>query len=154
MFDDMLVGSARILRATPGILPRNDVRQDAEHYTQDACAPRRLRRSLSILAVLVCQIASAADHQTVIGSKKFTESYVLAEIAKRVLKANGVSAEHRQGMGGTIILWQALRGSQIDAYPEYTGTITQEILKRSDNMTFEQIAHEPNRLASTTLTLW
>ena len=28
-----------------------------------------------------------------------------------------MQAEHRQGMGGTIILWQALRGGQIDVYP-------------------------------------
>src|SRR2546430_15146700 len=45
-------------------------------------------------------------------------------------------------MGGTIILWEALRSGQIDVYPEYTGTITQEILKRSDELTFEQIANE------------
>src|SRR2546430_8769424 len=45
-------------------------------------------------------------------------------------------------MGGTIILWEALRSGQIDIYPEYTGTITQEILKRSDQLTFEQIANE------------
>ncbi len=67
-----------------------------------------------------------------IGSKKFTESYVLGEIAKRRLSDAGISAEHRQGMGGTIILWEALRNGQIDVYPEYTGTIVQEILKRSD----------------------
>ena len=54
---------------------------------------------------------------------------MLGEIAKRTLTNAGISAEHRQGMGGTIILWQALRGGQIDAYPEYTGTITEQILK-------------------------
>lgn len=64
-----------------------------------------------------------------IGSKKFTESYVLAEIAKRSLENAGLTTEHRQGMGGTIILWQALRGDQIALYPEYTGTIAEEILK-------------------------
>ena len=48
---------------------------------------------------------------------------MLGEIAKRTLTDAGIPAEHRQGMGGTIILWQALRGGQIDAYPEYTGTI-------------------------------
>ena len=32
-------------------------------------------------------------------------------------------------MGGTIILWQALSAGQIAAYPEYTGTIGEEILK-------------------------
>ncbi|HJX97539.1 MAG TPA: glycine betaine ABC transporter substrate-binding protein [Chthoniobacterales bacterium] len=77
-----------------------------------------------------------------IGSKKFTESYVLGEIAKRTLGDAGISVEHREGMGGTIILWQALRGGQIDVYPEYTGTIAQEILKRSDRMTLEQISGE------------
>src|ERR1043166_8222802 len=84
-------------------------------------------------------IHSSSAAEVVIGSKKFTESYVLGEIAKRTLLDAGIPAEHRQGMGGTIILWQALRGGQIDAYPEYTGTITQEILKSDDASSREQI---------------
>ena len=72
---------------------------------------------------------SARAEPVLIGSKKFTESYVLAEIAKRVVGKTGTPVEHRQGMGGTIILWQALRSNQISAYPEYTGTIAEEILK-------------------------
>src|SRR5437868_2270293 len=90
---------------------------------------------------LICSSASAAN-PVQIGSKKFTESYVLGEIAKRTLSESGISTEHRQGMGGTIILWEALRTGQIDLYPEYTGTIAQEILKRSDRLAFEQIASE------------
>ena len=82
--------------------------------------------------------ANAAD-PIVIGSKKFTESYVLGEIAKRTLNDAGIPAEHRQGMGGTIILWQALRGRQIDAYPEYTGTIAQEILKTDRKLSLNEI---------------
>src|SRR3954470_8312622 len=78
-------------------------------------------------AILLAPAASAEP--VLIGSKKFTESYVLAEIAKRAIEKTGVAVEHRQGMGGTIILWQALRGNQIGAYPEYTGTIAEEILK-------------------------
>src|SRR2546421_7789767 len=81
----------------------------------------------SFVPAFLINSSSAAD--VVIGSKKFTESYVLGEIAKRSLTNAGIPTEHRQGMGGTIILWEALRGGQIDAYPEYTGTITQEILK-------------------------
>jgi len=84
----------------------------------------------SLPFVILFAIALPANAQSiVIGSKKFTESYVLGEIAKRTLNDAGVSAEHRQGMGGTIILWQALRSGQIDLYPEYTGTIAEEILK-------------------------
>ena len=92
---------------------------------------------LSCLPVFLIDSSSAAD--VVIGSKKFTESYVLGEIAKRALNDAGIPAEHRQGMGGTIILWEALRGGQIDAYLEYTGTIAQEILKSDRALSIDEI---------------
>ena len=89
-------------------------------------------------AFLILISSSLAD-PIVVGSKKFTESYVLGEIAKRTLNDAGIPAEHRQGMGGTIILWQALRGAQIDAYPEYTGTIEQEVLKAERQLSINDI---------------
>jgi osmoprotectant transport system permease protein len=94
-------------------------------------ANRRLgsRRSLRLVVLVLFSAQIATASPVVIGSKKFTESYVLGAIAKRTLSEAGVAAEHREGMGGTIILWQALRTGQIDAYPEYTGTIGEEILK-------------------------
>jgi osmoprotectant transport system substrate-binding protein/osmoprotectant transport system permease protein len=84
-------------------------------------------------------IHSSSAAEIAIGSKKFTESYVLGEIAKRTLIDAGIPAEHRQGMGGTIILWEALRGGQINAYPEYTGTIAQEILKSDRLLSRDEI---------------
>jgi osmoprotectant transport system permease protein len=83
-----------------------------------------------------------AAESVLIGSKKFTESYVLAEIAKKTLARTGVRVEHRQGMGGTIILWQALRSDQISAYPEYTGTIAEEILKTSPTTSEAEIREQ------------
>ena len=53
----------------------------------------------SCVSAFLIDSSSAAD--VVIGSKKFTESYVLGEIAKRTLAEAGIPAEHRQGMGGT-----------------------------------------------------
>jgi osmoprotectant transport system permease protein len=107
------------------------------------CAVRGRRSAASLPLLLLCASALSLSAQSVtIGSKKFTESYVLGEIMKRTLTEAGLSTEHRQGMGGTIILWQALRGGQIDAYPEYTGTITQEILKRNEPLTIQQIQRE------------
>ena len=100
---------------------------------------RSLRRSLALIVLFVCAGTQASANPLVIGSKKFTESYVLGEIARRALSDAGVATEHRQGMGGTIILWQALQGGQIDAYPEYTGTIAQEILKNSQQLSFHEI---------------
>ncbi|MEZ4647797.1 MAG: glycine betaine ABC transporter substrate-binding protein [Candidatus Eisenbacteria bacterium] len=64
----------------------------------------------------------------VVGSKKFTESVVLGEIAVRVLSESGIRAEHRRELGGTRILWGALLAGDIQVYPEYTGTLEQEIL--------------------------
>src|SRR2546422_3535649 len=96
----------------------------------------RARRSQStglFLTLFVFGVSPcySAD-RVLIGSKKFTESYVLGEIAKRSLENAGVKTEHRQGMGGTIILWEALRAGQIALYPEYTGTISEEILKNTN----------------------
>lgn len=85
-------------------------------------------RVLLALAFLADR-ASAEDPTIVLGSKKFTESYVLSELAKRSLEEAGFHVEHRQGMGGTIVLWEALKEGSIAAYPEYTGTIQEEILK-------------------------
>jgi len=90
---------------------------------------------LVVLTTLFALHASPSSAKSIIvGSKKFTESYVLAEIAKRAVESAGVTVEHRQGMGGTIILWEALRTGQISFYPEYTGTIGEEILKKSPSI--------------------
>jgi osmoprotectant transport system permease protein len=64
-----------------------------------------------------------------IGSKQFTESVILGELALAGAREAGVEAVHRRELGGTRILWRALLDGEIDAYPEYTGTLTQELLK-------------------------
>ena len=63
-----------------------------------------------------------------IGSKQFTESVILAELARGEARRAGLDVQHRRELGGTAILWSALRHGDIDAYPEYTGTLTQELL--------------------------
>ena len=59
-----------------------------------------------------------------VGSKRFTESYILGEIL-----AQTAGGTHRPGLGNTAILVEALKSGAIDLYPEYTGTIAREILK-------------------------
>ena len=126
-----------------------------ESGNHEARKSKQLRRFLvfwlsDLLLIFSCVPAflinssSAAD--VVVGSKKFTESYVLGEIAKRTLDEAAIPAEHRQGMGGTIILWEALRGGQIDAYPEYTGTIATEILKSDSGVSLDQIRDSLEKL--------
>jgi osmoprotectant transport system permease protein len=69
---------------------------------------------LALLALLNAAPVTAQEIQ--IGSKRFTESYVLGEIASGALRRDGVTVQHRQGMGGTIILWEALKSGAIDIY--------------------------------------
>jgi osmoprotectant transport system permease protein len=64
-----------------------------------------------------------------VGSKKFTESVILGEIATQLARAEGLDAVHRRELGGTRILFEALRRGDIDAYPEYTGTLREELLR-------------------------
>jgi osmoprotectant transport system permease protein len=64
-----------------------------------------------------------------VGSKRFTESYVLGEIVTQTAaKAGAAQAVHQQGMGNTAILHAALKAGAIHVYPEYTGTIAFELL--------------------------
>jgi osmoprotectant transport system permease protein len=85
-----------------------------------------------LLALLTTLALAAGPPTVVVGSKRFTESYVLGEIVRQTLQQSGVAAEHKPGLGNTGILEQALASGAVDVYPEYTGTIVRELLKRSD----------------------
>ena len=66
----------------------------------------------------------------VVGSKIFTESYILGEIAAQTLEAQaGSTVSRRLGMGSTGILFESLNSGAIDVYPDYTGTLSEAILK-------------------------
>lgn len=64
-----------------------------------------------------------------IGSKQFTESVILGETARLAARQQGIPVTHQRELGGTAILWSALQHGDIDAYPEYTGTLTHELLR-------------------------
>ncbi|WP_457354135.1 glycine betaine ABC transporter substrate-binding protein [Roseateles sp. P5_D6] len=88
---------------------------------------------LTLLTAWFAGMAQAAPAALQVGSKRFTESYLLGEIVTQTLVGQGVAAEHRQGLGNTAILAAALQQGQIDLYPEYTGTIVRELLKRESS---------------------
>jgi glycine betaine/choline ABC-type transport system substrate-binding protein/ABC-type proline/glycine betaine transport system permease subunit len=83
-------------------------------------------RALAAL-LLVAALPAHADALR-IGSKRFTESYILGEVLRQAA-AGATAVEYRPGMGNTGILYAALKAGAIDLYPEYTGTIAREILK-------------------------
>jgi osmoprotectant transport system permease protein len=82
---------------------------------------------LCIIGVLAARLLFARP-KVVIGSKSFTESVILADMAQQLVASTGESTGHRRGLGGTRLVYEALLGGEIDAYPEYTGTIQKEIL--------------------------
>jgi osmoprotectant transport system permease protein len=82
------------------------------------------------VGMLAAAIACAAQAQTfTVGSKRFTESYILGEILSQT-----AGAAHKPGLGNTAILLEALKAGAIDLYPEYTGTIAREILKSEERL--------------------
>jgi len=93
-------------------------------------SPRTRLAALAGAALsIVCATALAAETLNV-GSKRFTESYILGEIIRQTANAAGeTTAVHQQGLGNTAIVLNALKSGAIDVYPEYTGTIAKEILK-------------------------
>ena len=95
---------------------------------------RHVTLKLALLcAVLISSSAHAApqdDGALTVGSKRFTESYILAEVlAQTAAPALKQPPKVLQGIGNTAIVYEALRSGNIDMYAEYSGTIAQEILK-------------------------
>lgn len=91
----------------------------------------RLLVCLLLAALAIIQLPAIAAQPLYLGSKDFTESLILAEIARLAARDRGVAVEHRRSLGGTRILWRALTMGEIDAYPEYTGTISHELLAQA-----------------------
>ena len=93
---------------------------------------RSVRGGLALAAVLsIAAGADAAPDGLIrVGSKSFTESYILAEIAAQVIEQVGEArVERRVGLGGTGLTYRALESGAIDLYPEYTGTLARVLLK-------------------------
>lgn len=60
-----------------------------------------------------------------IGSKEFTESWVMAEMYAQLLTARGFHVDLKLNVGSANLVDRAIRSGQIDLYPEYTGVILQ-----------------------------
>lgn len=102
---------------------------------------RTWRRNLFIWIGILCFPAVLNAKPLHIASKKFVESYILAEIMSQLLESYGYAVKRKYNLGGTLICYQALRTRQIDVYPEYTGTIQKVILKSKKQLSLKQINH-------------
>jgi osmoprotectant transport system substrate-binding protein len=88
----------------------------------------RMARMLAA-ATLALALSAPAPAQVKVGSKNFTEQFIVAEIYAQALEAAGIKVERKINLGGTLIAHKALEEKQIDLYPEYTGTMLLAVLK-------------------------
>jgi osmoprotectant transport system permease protein len=98
------------------------------------------RRLAALLSLCAFALAAHADDILRIGSKRFTESYILAHIlAGAAAPALPAPPQVREGLGNTAIVYEALRSGSIDLYPEYAGTVSLEILKSAQPLSLEEM---------------
>ena len=91
---------------------------------------RAASRGGFLLLLLLALPCAAQTSSLNVGSKRFAESRILGEVLTQTANAVGEArATHQSGLGNTGIVFAALQGGSIDIYPEYTGTISQELLK-------------------------
>ena len=103
-----------------------------------------LKTSL-ILFIIICTSCSSSydsEKEIKIGSKKFTESVILGEIISQLAGSKGAQVKYRKELGGTRVLWRGLLNGDIDIYPEYTGTITQEIFSAKNITNLRELKEE------------
>jgi osmoprotectant transport system permease protein len=101
-----------------------------------------MRRLLFIiLALLVLALTPLSRQRDAIGvgSKKFTESVILGEVMSQLIQSTGRESVHQRELGGTKIVFQALVNGEIDAYPDYTGTIREEILAGEEAASLQEM---------------
>lgn len=101
-----------------------------------------MNRLFFILIMIFLLFQTSCQEETAkplrIGSKKFTESVILGEIVNQLGQSQNLQTEYKSELGGTRVLWNALLNGEIDIYPEYSGTILNEILKNQNFTSFEQ----------------
>ena len=77
----------------------------------------------------------------VVGSKPFTEQYILADLIAKRLRAGGMEVEVKDGMGSATTLL-ALETGELDCYVDYTGTIWTNFMKKKELLTRAEILIE------------
>src|SRR5262245_66205653 len=79
-----------------------------------------------VLGGLAAGALSAPSAQTVkLGTKDFTEEFVLGQLYKQALEAKGIKVEYHENIGSTESIQTALRSGKINGYPEYVGALAQ-----------------------------
>src|SRR5919206_2962207 len=85
--------------------------------------------SAATQAAATTAIPSGGGATIRVGSKNFTEEFIIAEMYAQLLEANGFKVDRKLNLGSEQVAQQALVNNEIDLYPEYTSTGLLTILK-------------------------
>ncbi|HZS23675.1 MAG TPA: glycine betaine ABC transporter substrate-binding protein [Gaiellaceae bacterium] len=75
--------------------------------------------------------APKAGPTVIVGSKNFTEEYVLGSLYVGALKAKGFTVSYKKSIGATEVIDSALTSGKINVYPEYIGEIDQTVFHKT-----------------------
>jgi osmoprotectant transport system permease protein len=101
---------------------------------------RRFMLSLSLAGIVCLSPLHRAPAQSItVASKQDAETAILAEMAAILIRENGQPVRLTHSLGGTPVVWKALSRGDVDIYPEYTGTIAQQILHDPSLDSVEQL---------------
>jgi osmoprotectant transport system substrate-binding protein len=88
----------------------------------------------ALMSAMTASAAPRVGATVIVGSKNFTEEYVLGELYSQALKAKGFSVQYKQSIGATEVIDTALTSGKINVYPEYVGEIVQTVFKKTTNL--------------------
>ena len=99
---------------------------------QNKRSPRDVAREFLQQQDIAVTAKKQGDPDLVVGSKNFTENFILAELFTLLIEGeSNLTVELKQGFGGTKLLMDAIKIGAVDLYPEYTGTVLLVMLQPS-----------------------
>jgi osmoprotectant transport system substrate-binding protein len=106
----------------------------------------------SLLALAGCGGAGKSDEKAArapepirLGTKNFTEQYILGELYAQAMRARGIPVELKSDIGSSEIVDQAMQIGSLDMYPEYTGVLLSEIAGQSRRPKTPEAAYDAAR---------
>ncbi|WP_420147121.1 ABC transporter permease/substrate-binding protein [Spirosoma sp.] len=118
-------------KLTDSVMTELNYRADYLHQSPERIATDFLKQ----MGLYETPKAGDRSQTIVMGSKVFTEQYILAEIYRQLIEGKtSLRVVTKTGLGGTQICFDALRNGSIDFYPEYTGTGLLVILQPSGDV--------------------
>jgi osmoprotectant transport system permease protein len=102
-----------------------------------------LIKTIYKIIILFFALSLTLSSQTIrVGAKHFNEGYILSEIISQLLETNGYKVDRVFNLGGTLVCFDALKNDAIDIYPEYSGTLSEEILKSNVKLNHYELNYE------------